>query len=146
MYSCLSYIDPPLRVTLLLANQEQVRGSCVSFESLGAVGSSSGRLCVSFSRAWESLDQAVVDCVFLSRAWKPLDQAVRGSCVSFESLRAVESSSCRLCVSFESLGAVGSSSTRIVCFLREALIRHLRSEEHTSELSHRSLSRMPSSA
>ena len=53
-------------------------------------------------------------------------EQVRGSCVSFDSLGAVRSNSCRLCVSFESLGAVGSSSTRIVCFLREALIRHLR--------------------
>ena len=53
-------------------------------------------------------------------------EQVRGSCISFESLGAVGSSSCTLCVYFESLGAVGSSSTRIVCFLREALIRHLR--------------------
>ena len=60
-------------MTLLLANQEQVRGSCVSSESLGAVGSISGRLCVSFSRDWE-----------------PLDQAVRGSCVSFESLEPLD--------------------------------------------------------
>ena len=34
--------------SLRLANQEQERGSCVSLESLGAVGSSSCRLCVSF--------------------------------------------------------------------------------------------------
>ena len=90
MYSCLSYIDLPLRVTLLLANQEQVRGSCVSFESLGAIGSSSGRLCVSFLRAWEPLDQAVRGSCVSFECLEPLDQAVRGSCVSFESLEPLD--------------------------------------------------------
>ena len=46
---------------------------------------------VFLSRAWEPLDQAVVDCVFPSRAWEPLDQVVRGSCVS---RRAVAGDSC----------------------------------------------------
>ena len=117
--------------SLRLANQEQVRGSCVSFESLGAVGSTRCR------------------CVFLLRACELLDQAVRGSCVSFESLVGIGPGQChgpgpmtpasqsgistrivcffrdlrsrwinplQMCVSFESLRAVGSSSTRIVCF------------------------------
>ena len=62
--------------SLRLANQEQVRGSCVSFESLGAVGSTCCR------------------CVFLLRAWEPLDQVVRGSCVSFESLGGIGPGQC----------------------------------------------------
>ena len=62
--------------SLRLANQDQVRGSCVSFESLGAVRSTSCR------------------CVFPLRAWEPLDQAVRGSCVSFESLGGIGPGQC----------------------------------------------------
>ena len=48
VYSCISYRTASPSDSPRLAHQEQVRGSCVSFESLGAVGSSSCRLCVYF--------------------------------------------------------------------------------------------------
>ena len=71
VYSCLSYRPASPSDSLRLANQEQVRGSCVSFDSLGAVGSSSCRLCVSF----DSLGAVGSSSCRL--------------CVSFESLGAV---------------------------------------------------------
>ena len=77
--------------SLRLANQEQVPGSCVSFESLGAVVSTHCR------------------CVFLLRAYELLDQAVRWSCVSFESLGGIGPGQCHGLPASQS-----GTSTRIV--------------------------------
>ena len=135
MYSCLSYIDPPLRVTLLLANQEQVRGSCVSFESLGAVGSSSGRLCVSFSRAWEPLDQAVRGSCVSFECLEPLDQAVRRSCVSFECLEPLDQAVRGSCVSFESLEPLDQAVRGLNIYIKFIHCSHKTSIETNVQLS-----------